>query len=93
VFSCRTLEMIRNYMKNKEYRSLNGGQVCDEMGFSRWTMHRCKKRGYKMLYGNRTTLEHFEAWLKANPFPDGRSDNRVEDPRSQAALLRMGLAA
>jgi hypothetical protein len=73
-------------------KALNGGQICDEMGFSRWTMHRCKKRGYVMEYGNRTTLSHFKRWLRANPFPDRRSD-KVESPLAQLAMIRMGLAS
>jgi hypothetical protein len=65
------------------------------MGFSRWTLLRCKKRGYLMEYGNRTTLKHFEKWFAANPLPDGRSDrsDQVEDPRFELAMLKMGLAA
>jgi hypothetical protein len=88
-------EKIRKHM-NSEYNepALNGGQVCDQMGFSRWTMHRCKKRGYVMEYGNRTSLSHFKRWLRANPFPDRRSDNnRAENPLAQAAMIRMGLVA
>jgi hypothetical protein len=81
-------------MNNEKHRALNGGQLCEAMGFSRWTLHRCiKDRGYRMKYGNRTTLEHFEKWLEANPFTDRRCDNRVENPQAQAAMLKMGLAA
>jgi hypothetical protein len=72
--------------------TLNGGQLCDAIGFSRWSLHRCKKRGYRMEFGNRTSLGHFKKWLRANPIPDGRSENRVEDPRAQAAMLRMAVA-
>jgi hypothetical protein len=80
-------------MNNEKHKALNGGQLCAEMGFSRWTFLRCKARGYKMKYGNRTTLEHLEQWLEANPFPDGRSGrSQVEDPRAQAAMLRMAVA-
>jgi hypothetical protein len=97
VFSCRTLEMIRNYMNIEDNENnettLNGGQLCDAIGFSRWSLHRCKRRGYKMEFGNRTSLGHFKKWLRANPIPDGRSGNRVENPRVQAAMLEMGLAA
>jgi hypothetical protein len=81
-------------MNTVKHRALNGLQLCAEMGFSRWTLHRCiKDRAYRMKYGNRTTLEHFEQWLEANPFTDGRKDNRVENPRVQAAMLKMGLVA
>jgi hypothetical protein len=81
-------------MNIEEHKALNGGQLCKAMGFSRWTLHRCiKNRGYRMKYGNRTTLQHFEDWLSANPFQDGRSNNRVENPLAQLAMIRMGLSA
>jgi hypothetical protein len=89
--------MIRKNMNiednDSNERTLNGGQLCHAIGFSRWSLHRCKRRGYKMEFGNRTSLAHFTKWLRANPIPDGRSDNKIDDPRSTAALLRMGLAA
>ena len=93
VFNCNQHE--RTMMINdKKHRALNGLALCAEMGFSRWTLHRCiKDRGYRMKYGNRTTLQHFEDWLEANPFSDGRSNNRVENPLAQLAMIRMGLAA
>ena len=77
----------------EKHRALNGRQLREVMGFSRWTLLRCKDRGYKMKYGNRTTLDHFEQWLEANPFQDGRKANRIENPRVQAAMLKMGLSA
>jgi hypothetical protein len=78
-------------MQEIEEKALNGSQLCQAMGFSRWTLLRCKRRGYRMEFGNRTTLGHFKEWLRANPIPDGRCE-RVEDSRTQAAMLKMGVA-
>jgi hypothetical protein len=78
--------MLCSNMRYDDDEPLNSSELAQAMRFSRWSLLRCKRRGYKMEYGNRSSLGHFKKWLRANPIPDGRCD-RIEDSRAQAAMV------
>jgi predicted DNA-binding transcriptional regulator AlpA len=64
--------------------ALNIGQLVVETGFSRSTIDRYRKTGYEMEFGNKTSLDHFLAWVRTQRSKVTAADEAaVEERRRQ----------